>query len=186
MVVYPKNPNTIVLWDIRTNKEIAEITDVSASSQAPLWLTNGKEFIIDVTAKNSPDHWFRDELMSVGIDGQVRQLTHLVDLYKDVAIQPEYSESNDGRYIAFWFINVGGSGPSRLAVYDGATESMKVFCMALGGYVTPVWSPTGHQLLVDGTFDSVDNYGTIFVDIETGSLAQVEKGVIPMAWMVAP
>jgi len=185
MVVYPKNPNTIIMLNIITKKEIAEITDRSASSHAPLWLSNRKEFIIDVTTKNTPDQWYQDELISVGIDGQIRQLTHLSDLhYVNVAIQ-NYSESNDGRYIAFWFAQIN-SGPSRLAIYDTLTENTKVFCTIVGGYVHPIWSPNSHQLLVDGTFDNLDNYGTIFVDIESGLLAQVEKGVIPEGWMIVP
>ncbi len=186
MVVYPKNPNTIVLWDIKANREIVEITDRSASSQAPLWLSNEKEFIIDITAENTPDHWLQDELMSVRIDGQVRQLTHLVDLFRDVAIQPRYSESADGRYISFWFIQVGGSGPSTLAIYDMSTETTKVFCLSIGGYFPPIWSPSKHQLLIDGTFDSLNNYGTIFIDVESELMAQVEKGVIPVGWMISP
>jgi hypothetical protein len=77
MVVYPKNPNTIILLDIIAKKGIAEITDSSASSHAPLWLSNMKEFIIDITSKNTADRWYQDELISVGIDGQIRQLTFI-------------------------------------------------------------------------------------------------------------
>ena len=61
-----------------------------------------------------------------------------------------------------------------------------MFCTIVGGYFPPVWSPSEHQLLVDGTFDSLDNYGTIFVDVESGLLAQVEKGAVPEGWLVKP
>ncbi len=185
MVVYPKNPNTIILWDIKAKNQIAELVDKSASSHAPLWLSNGKEFLIDVTAQNTTDQWYQDELISVGVDGKIRQLTDLANSnYVNVAIQ-NYSESSDERYIAFWFAQVN-SGPSRLAVYDTLAETTKVFCTIVGGYIPPIWSPSEHQLLVDGKFDNLDNYGTIFVDVESSLLAEVEKGVVPGGWMVAP
>jgi hypothetical protein len=183
MVVYPKTPSKIVLWDIHAKKEVAEITDRSGSNNAPLWLLNEKEFIIDLTTSNSNEQWYQDELFRVGIDGQIKQLTHLVDLgYKNISIQ-QYSESSDGRYIAFWFAQIQ-SGPSRFAIYDKTSGNTKVFCTIVGGLTVPVWSPTGHQVLVDGTFDTLDNYGAIFIDVDKDWLAQVEKGVVPVGWML--
>lgn len=184
MLVYPKDPNTIVLWDIKANKEIVELKDASTYSQAPLWLSNRKSFIVDITGKNTIDNWFQDELMMVGIDGQVQQLTNLVDEYQDVAIQ-NYSESADGRYIAFWFAQVN-SGTSKLGIYDMVTNDTRIVCEVVGGFVPPVWSPSKHQLLVDATFDSPDHYGVILIDVDSGILAEVENGVIPVGWMFAP
>ena len=183
MVVYPQNPSKIILWDVKNKKLIAEITDPTSLTHAPLWLSGGKEFVIDVTSSNSQEHWYRDELVSVGVDGQVRQLTHLADQFTDVFIQ-QYSESADGRFIAIWFNQVGK--PSQLAIYDTVSKETKVYCINAGGYTAPVWSPSGHQLLVDGYFDSIDDYGTILVDVDRDLLAQVEKGVIPVGWMLSP
>ena len=185
MVVYPKSPNSIVLWDVGTQKEIAEINDLSAASHAPIWLSNGKEFIVDITFANTPDRWYQDELVSVNPDGRIKQLTNLADLpYKNVSIQ-NFSKSADGRYIAFWFVQIN-SGPSRLALYDSLKEDTKVFCSLVGGYLPPVWSPYGYQLIVDGTFDKLENYGAIFIDVNTQTMAQIENGVVPFGWMISP
>lgn len=191
LVAYPtnstiENPSRrIVVWDLKDNKVLNEISDTWATSRAPLWLSNNQYFIVNISVSQDINHPYKDELISMRSDGLIKQLTHLADLpYMNVAIQ-NYSESADGRYIAFWFAQIR-SGPSRLAIYDTVTETTKVFCTIVGGYVPPVWSPSEYQFLVDGTFDKLDNYGTVFVDVKNELLAQLESGVIPIGWMVSP
>lgn len=192
LVIYPtdttiNNPRRkIILWDIKAGKVLNEIIDTWSTSRTPLWLNDQQAFVVNVSTSQDINRPNQDELMLVGIDGQVKQLTHLRDLgYQNVSIQPDFSESADGRFIAFWFF-ADNQESSLLGIYDMAKESIKVLCINIGGYVTPVWSPSGHQLLIDGTFNNLDNYGTIFVDVEQGILAQVEKGVIPVEWLVTP
>ncbi|MEK6754353.1 MAG: hypothetical protein AABZ00_19015 [Chloroflexota bacterium] len=186
MVIYPKTPITLVLYNMSTQNKIVEIADDSASSQAPMWLSNGREFIVDITTNNSTGDQYQDELFKIDINGNMEQLTNLLDLgYSNVAIQ-NFGESSDGQYVAFWFAQIG-LGPSRLAVLDLMTLNVKVFCDLAGGLMPPAWSPNNeHELLVDGTFGGLENYGTIFVDVDSGLTAQVEKGVIPLGWLIDP
>ena len=196
MVVYPKDPNNIILWDIKAKKEIAQIKDYGPYSKAPLWLGNGKQFIINISIVEESENTYREEIMSVSTDGSINRLTHMVDQYGSADID-EYSESADGRFIAFWFRRVVPlSGIFQLAIYDTQTEKTKILCVNSGTYLhAPVWSPSSHQLLAAGFLENVGNlledadkynYGTVFVDVDNESLSLVEKDVIPVGWMVNP
>jgi len=180
-VIYPKSGSDIILWDRKNQKTITEFS-AAIIGENPLWLSDGQAFIIPASV-NSTEYSSR-ELMRIGVDGQTTQLTNLGDSYKSSAVWAP-RESFDGRYIAFWF-KQNNTDESKLAVYSTLTGTTSVFCVNGGGYVGPVWSPDGHQLLVDGFFDNIDNYSTVFVDIEKGLLATVKKGVIPVGWMVSP
>jgi hypothetical protein len=190
MVVYPKDPGKIVLWDIKAEKEITEITDYNSGSSAPLWLSNGKQFIIDISAIRDENNPYHEDLVLVNSDGQAKRLTHLSTMYKIADIK-EFSESADGRYIAFWFRGTDSPPNSawiyQLVIYDMQTEKTKLFCVnTIDDVYAPVWSPTGNQLLVAGFLDTIDNYGTLFINVESGLLAQVEKNSIPVGWMLTP
>jgi hypothetical protein len=189
-VIFPKTPNQIVLWDINTRKIVTTINDPGASSSDPLWLSNGESFIIDVANHFDIKNPYYEEIMRVGINGEMRQLTNLVDVYGTSDIR-QLSESADGRYIAFWFRQVNPSDKNlsifRLAIYDTKTEKTKMFCVnTITRVFKPVWSPTGNELLVAGFLDTVNNYGTVFIDVEKGILALVEKEMIPVGWMLRP
>lgn len=195
LVIYPtsattKNPiSKIILWDIKAKKTLAEVRDPWASSSTPLWSPRGKDFIVDAPIAYELDHPNQDELMRVGVDGKVERLTHLLDLYDEVQIL-NFSQSLDGRYIALWFYHGASSSNVKiyqLAIFDTKTEQTKIACVnTIARAFPPVWSPSGYQLLAAGYLDNLDNYGTVFIDVENSVLAQVEKGVIPVGWMAEP
>ena len=173
---------SIILWDRATGKTLNHIVDPALLSDAPLWLSNGKQFLVNVTI-NGIDSGIM-ELFRLSVDGDVERLTHLADLYGRVEVRG-YSISADERYIAFWFHR--GDFIYHLAVLDLQTKTVEGICVnSTHDPYAPIWSPDGHQLLVAGYMDIVDNFGTIFVDIDKGILSQVEKGAIPVGWMASP
>jgi hypothetical protein len=190
LVIYLKNPSRIVLWDRQSEKIVTEIDVPGASSSPPLWQLNGRQFIIDIAIDDNKNYPPREELVSINADGEIKRLTRLLDSYKYVEID-RYSESADGKYIAFWFHHASYWPPStrqfQLAIYNTLTEQTKIYCVETRTEIhPPIWAPTQNQLLVAGYLDSIENYGTVFVDVENGILSLVEKGVIPVGWMLDP
>ena len=189
MVVYNGGNNaSLTIWDLNAGKMLSAVDFISR--RAPLWLSNGKQFVVDGNISTS---WqvTKYDLFLVGVDGEVKRLTYLADWYDFVQVG-SYSESADGRYIAFWFTPSSGSVDItyHLAVYDMFTGAMTGYCVqSVVDYnfpFAPIWAPDGHQLLAAGYLDTKDNYGTIFVDVDKGILSQVDKGVVPVGWMVSP
>lgn len=184
-VIYPQTPDKFVLYKPNTNTIVTEIVNLGTSTRAPLWLHNNKEFIVDLAHKAANSSGFSDELFVIGINGEKRQLSNFETLgFSNVDIL-NYSESFDGHFIASWFFD-GELLLPRLSIIDTLSGETKTICFNDGGYTPAVRSPNSHQLLVDGSYDSFADYGTLFIDLDNNMISQVAKDVIPVGWMVDP
>lgn len=200
LVAYPQG-GSVVLWDLQSQQVIASVKVPWGRSHAPLWLPDDRQFIINMDLSDSFDSPPKEELASVSADsGEIKQLTHLLDAYEYINIG-QYSASTDGRYIAIWFQPTNSeywaAPPARpleiadtiyhLAIYDTVAQQTQLYCVqTIAPTYEPVWAPAENQLLVGGFLDNPNDYGTVFIDLDTGKLASVEKSRNPVGWMLEP
>jgi len=79
------------------------------------------------------------------------------------------------------------SFPAQVSHFGGRLEVRQFHLLRAPGEhskITP--DPQPVQLLAACYLDTIDNHGTIFVDVDSGILSRVEKGVVPVGWMVNP
>lgn len=67
---------TLVLWDMKQNKQLAAIDNFGLTDVHPIWKKNSKGVYL-VKAKEGQGNPPNDELFFIGVDGTVKQLTNL-------------------------------------------------------------------------------------------------------------
>jgi hypothetical protein len=186
----------IALWDIEADQVVARIMTMDVYGNTPLWLPDGKQFIIATKVDPNDPHPSANEFFTMSRDGLLRQLTHFMDDYEQVNIPDNYVLSPNGKLLAFWIV----AKPSeyegaRLAVMETATGRAINYCiqgdplldMAIlsNNLVDPIWSPDSSQLLVisHNPQDQVP-WRTILVDLERGYAARFGEDAEPVGWMV--
>jgi len=155
-----RDQQSVVLWDIKMNREIARIQAAIGFGSGPVWSSDGSQFIIDSLAKiPEPRNWteeerLSEEIFSVSRTGEITRLTYLTDQFKEVSIGG-YVWSPDGSHIAFNVFtkpNVEESDlipGSRLAILDTRTKQVTVYCIHSYPVASRLfWSPNGQQILV--------------------------------------
>ena len=79
-VIYPQDNDDGLydaLWDRQTNREIAKVLTGGLYLPPPLWLSDSQAFVVTAfPQKNSQREWFM-----VGVDGEIHQLTRLLQTY---------------------------------------------------------------------------------------------------------
>jgi hypothetical protein len=188
----------VVLWDIEKKQVLTRLVTMDWFGYTPIWSSDGTQFIMATHFLASMQYANVKDFYTVSRDGQVKQLTHFVDNYPDMAIYDNYSLSPDGHYLAFWM--VAPQGPyddTRLAVLDTKTGHVTNTCIR--GYpfmnnaygpdsvAAPIWSPDNTQVvIVSRDPQDMSQRFVVLVDIEKGFAARILKDVAPAGWMVGP
>lgn len=142
-------------------------------------------------------------------DGTPVQWTDLTSVYGAARINghasSELSWSPDGRYIAFWVIELLGPNPeantgnAMIHVLDTQTGDIRAYC----GYTTTehtpnpprlLWSPDSTHLAFGGNIPGDDKgYLLLALDIESGVFTELSNGIYPalgtadpIAWGLLP
>lgn len=186
----------IVLWGVETDQVLARIMTMDVYGNTPLWLPDGKQFIIATRVGSYNQDLTSNEFYIMSRDGLLRQLTHFMDYYEQISIPDNYILSPDGKLLAFWIV----AKPSRyegarLAVLNIETGEVTNYCiqgdplldMAIlsNNLVDPIWSPDSTQLLVISR-DLQDQipWRTVLLDLARGYATSVGDDTRPVAWMV--
>jgi hypothetical protein len=180
----------ITLWDIETNQVIARIMTMDSFGDTPLWTPDGKQFIIATNIDPNKRNSYASEFFAMSREGQLRQLTHFMEYYEEVDIPDSYSLSPDGKLVAFWIIAKPNQYEgARLAILDIENGEVINYCLQSDGYMEPIWSPDGTQLLVV-TQDSQtqSNNREVLIDLVRNYAAKLGDAdyVKPVGWLVAP
>lgn len=210
-VVYPgvgeANYSTLVLYDLETNRKVAEFYqgDSVALASAPQWSRDGAYFVAafspqyqigDTTYENFPDGQPYEggfDLYQVRRDGNTRRLTYLSTLQS--AGEEAFSLSPDGKHLAFWLVLDYGVGhvsdaTRSLATLDLESGAITDYCIPGGAHViNPIWSPDGRYLVI--TRDDVANVvsevqfpDVILVDLDLKTSTRIAEGAVSKGWMV--
>ena len=190
-----------ILWDLKQHLTLANFEIVDNTLAIPRWSPDGQSFVFAKNVKT--DHlqlqlnWPAYELLVVGLNGQVIQLTNLTSKYPWVIIN-DYSWSPDGRYVAFWFSWWSQKRPdfeSQFESYPGVVdvENNVVTNYCIPGHfdirnarwTQPLWSPDGKQLVVEDYY-SEDHSRVILIDLEKQKAVQIGEDMKPEGWMIAP
>ncbi len=144
-----------------------------------------------------------------GADIEPEQWTNLAEIYGAVRINGhainELSWSPDGRYIAFWVIELHGPNPETdtgdalIHILDTTTLELRVYCGFSTIEHTPnpprfVWSPGGTHVAFGGNVPGDDKgYLLLVLDVESGEITELSDGIHPtmgnpniIAWGLPP
>jgi len=186
-VVYPQDNDDGLydaLWDRETNQEIAKVL-TGLYLPPPLWLSDSHAFVVTAfPRKNSQREWFM-----VGVDGEIRQLTHFADIFPKFKIGIYASVSPDGRYLAFGMSSENDpsiSVPMDLVILDLITMDSFNTCISFNS--DPIWSPDSQYLVVAP--DPNPNRSSIIVlNVESGWAASIfpkdDEVRIPDGWLAS-
>jgi hypothetical protein len=132
------------------------------------------------------------DLYSISLEGQITRLTYLTSVF-DYVRERGSRASSDGRYIAFWlWAYPYKDNFTYLSVLDTTTGKITDTCIP--GYLQvyypippdPIWSPTGHQLVVEvhDNPDDQDYFCVVLVDLDKGFAAQIAENMMVWDWML--
>ena len=192
-VAYPSSldtgESTIALWDIDTQITLMEYPAIlSASRDGPKWSPDSSRFILVMSEEyDHPPPW-KQELFSIGRDGQLERLTYLTNYYRQVSIS-HLVWSPNGKYVAFWLADeLSEQRLQEVAVLDIETGKVVNYCITEGETQhdanAPIWSPDSQQLLIV-QLNSDRIARTIIVDIFTGSAFPIAENLLPEAWLLS-
>jgi hypothetical protein len=180
----------ISLWKTETNQVIARLMTMDSYGGTPLWAPDGKQFIIATNIDSSNRNRFAREFFAMSRDGQLRQLTHFMDYFEEVNIPDSYSLSPNGKLVAFWIIAEPNQyEDARLAVLNIENSKVVNYCIQSDGFLEPIWSPDGTQLLVVAQDSQApSNKQEVLVDLVRHYAANIGEAdyVRPVGWMVSP
>lgn len=185
---------TITLWDTQSNQKVLEINTMDWGD-TPVWTPDGQQFLMAANFDPKKTQDFADEFFAISRDGDIRQLTHFMDYYKETDILDNYKLSPDGKLMAFWIVTQPSlyEGP-QLAVLNIETGEVINYCIKGDAFADnahgpwlPVWSPESTQLLViSRPPEDTKVRRVVAVDIVHNYAAQINTDVEPVGWMVAP
>ncbi len=209
-VVYPAcdpdciNGYPIILREVNTGKTLVRIVTYDVFGLGPIWLPDNSGFIMAANITIPDPSKQANEIYLISRDGNVKQLTHFTDYYGHVEINPYYSLSPDGRFLAFWIkAQSGPSDISQFAVINIGSEKVTNYCLPSEtfrndlaaedkGYITkygdtPIWSPDSSQLFVVGR-DPQDRSirWTVLVDLKNNIATKLGEDGEAVGWMVSP
>jgi len=142
--------NPVVLWDIKSNREIRRVY-FSHTLPAPKWSSDGTKLIIIAPLKfneyvnftdNLP-YQGGDELFVINDKGEVKRLTYLTTRYKEsVYLSPSWSPTEE--YIAFEMQN-RNEPDFGVSVLNVNTGGMSNYCIH-ENWSLIYWSPDGKKV----------------------------------------
>jgi hypothetical protein len=184
----------VIIWDAQSNQKVTEINTMDWGD-TPVWTPDGKQFFMAANLDPKKTRDFADEFFAISRDGDIRQLTHFMDYYKESDILDSYELSPDGKLMAFWFVSKPSlsDGP-QLAVLNIGTGEVTNYCIKGDAFADnayepwlPVWSPDSTQLLViSRPPEDTKVRRVVAVDIVHNFAAQINADMEPEGWMVAP
>jgi Tol biopolymer transport system component len=185
----------IVLWDTKENKIVRKIETMDYWGETPIWMPDGKQFIIAANMDSNENPASAKEFFAVNRDGEVKQLTHFKEYYQEINILDNYSLSPNGKLLAFWI----SAKPSqfddvRLAVLNIENGDVTNYCIKGDPFLDiettppgPIWSPDSTQLLVvSRNPQDAKIRRIVLMDLVRNYAAQIAEDVEPVGWMTAP
>lgn len=197
-VLYPKNGETVSLFNIETDKEIVR-QFIPGWGRSPKWSLDGKNLAIIGSISSTPKIEALDEFLMISRDGlEFKRITYLTSVFDSVHID-EYSWSPDGTHIAFWLGSDNNQftekqNPFELAVMDIQTAEITKYCiMGISSlevegviYDLPIiWLPDSTQLVITRHKDD-NNQQTEVIMIDTASRTayKIVENMQPIGWMI--
>jgi hypothetical protein len=199
-VLYPGGFSKLILWDVQTNREIAVVAGTISLNMTPRWSPDGQHFLISgpatlMTSQPQDDSGTeRMELFGVSRDGEIKQLTHLADLYTEVNFG-RYAWSPDGRYVAFGvrlqpniypdlYPMSKSTNAYRFAILDTVTQEVTNYCVPNTTPAEPVWSPDSRQVVIEDN-QSISENNVFVIDITQNIAVNLAENATPVGWMKA-
>ena len=190
LVLYNDKERRLVLWNLDTQKEIASLPS-PVNLEDGAWSPDGRQFTISIPSQSS-DMPVASELFTINMDGTVKQLTNLNQMFSFASEASVPSWSPDGRFIAFWLSvnNIPNSSSKDLrqwlAVTDTASLKTQIYCVTSNdssyGYGI-VWAPDGQDVIVNKVLPSGEPKPTL-VDLAHQTQSVLEtKGLWVKDWM---
>lgn len=209
-VVYPSRSkdltniiDTIVLWDVTKNKEITYWTGNVFYGQTPEWSPDGEKLLINNSLPGDtpiPGGVSKEqELFIVSKEGNIKQLTHLLNFYS-TAVIGKSNWSKDSKYAAFWLKATPSDYPApfeditehplqRLAIVNVTTGKITNYCIPGDQYNSlaypPIWSPDGNYIVAENRQDDLTSK-VYLADIKNGVAYQIAEDLQPVGWMILP
>lgn len=188
VVIYPQVADDgwyIVLWDRQAKKIVAKIPDGGLYGHMPLWLPDGKQFVVLARPDwDSPREW-----IMVSHKGEIRRLTHFEDVYAQFEIGLYASVSPDGHYLAFGLsqdADTNSDHPKQLIILDLKTGEAINTCIPFS-FPEPIWSPDSQYLAVLSR-DANNNPPPIVVlsiEQQWAAIVSKESKAKPVGWLEA-
>lgn len=199
---------SIVLWDLNEERELASLQAPSMTTPGPIWSPDGSQFVTVSWTKPpalppsipTGKEWLSQELFSVSRAGKIDRLTYFTDQFEEVTIGG-YVWSPDGSRVAFIVSTKPDVDPSnpmsnRLAILNIRTKRITMFCIGMAdwnfGLFRLFWSPTGQQILAgvknaekSKTTNSIA-FDTVLMDLAQDVIIKITDDTLPAGWMIAP
>lgn len=193
----------VILWDLVNDQEITRLLTMDFFGSYPMWLPDNNHFLIAANLDSSIPLAPSNEFYLVSRDGNIDQLTNLMENHLEVEINPSISLSPNGRYVAFWLRLQSDYYDYRLAVLDIETSQVTNYCLPgetfhntqglknnnyRSYYVeTPVWSPDSTQLIIvqrDPEDRSIR--WDVLIDLQNEMAIKIGEELDPVGWMISP
>jgi hypothetical protein len=177
-VVYPKTEDeqrSIVLWDRKQQKMIAQIEDEGYFYHNPVWAWDGKSVFVAV------EEPFTDVLYRMDLDGQVFPLTN-AEKTGSMRIGV-INLSPDGKQVAFWKKSSNSWRNEDLVLLDLDSFVAEEYCLSSIHETEDLilWSPDSRFLLI-GDHQGNNEVRTIIFDVHDEWAAEVPD-VLPSGWI---
>jgi hypothetical protein len=199
---------SIVLWDLNEERELASLQAPSMTTPGPVWSPDGSQFVTvswtkpPATPPSIPTgkEWLSQELFSVSRAGKIDRLTYFTDQFEEVTIGG-YAWSPDGSRVAFIVStkpDVDSSNPisNRLAILDIHTKRITMFCIGSAdwnfGLFRLFWSPAGQQILVGAKNDEKSKatnsiaFDTVLIDLVQDVIIKIADDTLPVMKLSLP
>lgn len=180
---------TLVLWDMKQNKQLAAIDNFGLTDVHPIWKKNSKGVYL-VKAKEGEGNPPNDELFYIGVDGTVKQLTTLQEDFPGKGIRiynPKLSA--DEKTIAM-FIEVRSiedrNWVSSLMFLDLESGKIRDTCIrdeTDWTFENHAWADNG-KLLAYVLRDSTDKHRKLWViDVEKNKTKMLAEDASIYLWL---
>lgn len=199
-VLYPVNGYNLALWDVQHHQALAIVTGTASINVTPYWSPDGQQVLISgpATLLSSPTRNGTQgaamELFTISRDGKIDRLTRLADVYTNADFG-NYTWSPDGRYVALplhvepnvypdLYAVTQQQTTNRLAVLDMATRTLTDYCVPDTTLEHPVWSPDGHQLVIEDPRTTTEN-NVFVVDLINNTAFSFAENATPIGWLTS-
>ena len=179
----------INVLDLDSKTIITQIKDGYDRTPIVSWQLSGEQAAVVSSIPTEQNlHGLPDEIFLVEKDGQVKQLTHLYDMFGLPLTINSLSWSPDGSKVAFWLHDKEGN--TTLMVTNYPTGNSVNYCIlnVLGASYPisvskPIWSPDGKYLMVENRFTTNKNK-VLIIDLSTNSAFPIAENASPVGWMI--